>query len=228
MKIKILGTRGEISASLPRHAKHSGVLINGELLFDVGEKEFLGYKPSWIFVTHLHPDHAFFVKEEVKIEVPVFAPEKSKKNDWIVVISKPIKLGGYKIIPVPTIHSLKVKSQGYILESRNKKIFYTGDLISIDKKYFRLISGLDLVITEASFIRKGGMVRRDKKNAQLYGHSGIPDIIELFKPFTKTILLTHFGSWFYRKKDAENKLGKLADTNKIKVIVAFDGMTFLI
>ena len=63
MKLRILGTRGEIKSSAPRHSKHSGVLIDGKLMLDVGEKEFLDLKPGCVFITHLHPDHAFFIND---------------------------------------------------------------------------------------------------------------------------------------------------------------------
>jgi glyoxylase-like metal-dependent hydrolase (beta-lactamase superfamily II) len=62
MNIKILGTRGEIKVSAPYHSRHSGVLIDNTLLLDCGEPEFLDYKPQAILITHLHPDHAFFVR----------------------------------------------------------------------------------------------------------------------------------------------------------------------
>ena len=59
MKIKILGTRGEIKVSAPKHSNHSGILADGKIMFDVGEKKFLSLDPKYIFITHLHPDHAF-------------------------------------------------------------------------------------------------------------------------------------------------------------------------
>jgi glyoxylase-like metal-dependent hydrolase (beta-lactamase superfamily II) len=63
MKIEILGTRGEIKNLKPYHAKHSGVFIDNDLLFDLGEKEYLKLNPEHIFITHLHPDHAFFARK---------------------------------------------------------------------------------------------------------------------------------------------------------------------
>ena len=63
MKITILGTRGEIEPTAPYHARHSGLLVDDTLMFDLGEQEFLAYKPSYIFITHLHPDHAYFVRD---------------------------------------------------------------------------------------------------------------------------------------------------------------------
>jgi hypothetical protein len=41
MKIKILGTRGDIKAAKPYHAKHSGVLVDNTLLFDLGKRQYL-------------------------------------------------------------------------------------------------------------------------------------------------------------------------------------------
>ena len=57
MRLRILGTRGNIEVSVPRHLQHSGILIDTGLLLDIGEREYLNYRPQWIFVTHLHSDH---------------------------------------------------------------------------------------------------------------------------------------------------------------------------
>ncbi len=189
MKIKILGTRGEIKAKSPYHSKHSGILIDHIFLFDLGEKEYLKLNPKHIFITHLHPDHAFFVRKEEKLKRKFYTPENFKTKK---------QFGKYQISSIPTIHSKKVKSQAYLIQKNNKKILYTGDLIWIAKKYHSALKNLDLVITEASFIRKGGVIRRDKKTQEIYGHNGIPDLINLFKKFTNQILFMHFGSWFYK------------------------------
>ena len=54
MKIKVLGTRGEIKASAPRYFYHSGILVDNKILFDIGEEKFLDYKPKWIFIIQLN------------------------------------------------------------------------------------------------------------------------------------------------------------------------------
>lgn len=220
MKIKVLGTRGEIENSAPYHSKHTGVLIDKKILFDVGEKDFLKYKPKYIFITHLHPDHAFFVREPVKINIPVYVPEKYRAYN----------VNSYHIIAIPTAHSKKVKSFAYLIKKGNpagrgrQKILYTGDMIWIDKKYHRLLKNLDLVITEGSFIRKGGLVRRDKETGEIYGHTGTPDLIRIFKRFTKRILFLHFGSWFYEDaKKARKELQKLGKENEVEVLIGYDG-----
>ena len=84
---------------------------------------------------------------------------------------------------------------------------------------------VDLVITEGSYIRKGGLVRRDKETGALFGHAGIPDLLRLFSPFTGHILLTHFGSWFYKDiRESRRKLKKLGKDYGITVHVGYDGM----
>lgn len=227
MKVKILGTRGEIEPSAPYHSRQSGVLIDNKLLFDLGEKEFLDYKPIAIFITHLHPDHAYFVRpgeQFPSLDIPIYAPEKY--NDKIKVLSKKVKFKDYNITPIPTEHSLKVKSQAYLIEKKDEHILYTGDLFWIKKRYQSLLKNLSLVITEASFIREGGMIRRDKKYNKPYGHAGVPNLIRLFKPFTNHIVFMHFGSWFYNKgaQNARKKLKDLGKKYNVIVYTGYDGM----
>lgn len=230
MKITILGTRGEVKPSAPYHVRHSGVLIDDCLLFDLGQKEFLTYNPSHIFITHLHPDHAFFVRDTQQIShisAPIFAPEKYKGMS-LSILSKAYTVGPYKITPVPTMHSLKVKSQGYIIQKGKQKIFYSGDMFWIEKKYWGKLKNLDLVITEASFVREGGAIRRSKDTDNIstpYGHAGVPNLIRFFKQCTSTIVFMHFGSWFYElgAQKSRAKLTKIGRDNGVEVIVGYDG-----
>lgn len=227
MKITILGTRGEIEESAPYHSKHSGILIDDTLLLDCGEASFLDYQPDAILITHLHPDHAFFVRPKLykDIDIPIYAPEPFKDLS-ITVTNKPFTINSYVITPIPTIHSLKVKSNAYLIEHNHKKILYTGDMIWIEKKHHSLFKNLDLIITEASYARRNGLIRRDPQTGAIYGHTGVPNLIALFKPYTSTIVLVHFGSWFYRNiKKARKLLNDQAKQNDIDIIVGYDGLT---
>jgi ribonuclease BN (tRNA processing enzyme) len=227
MKIQILGTRGEIEPSAPYHARHSGILIDDKLMFDLGEQEFLSYNPKCIFITHLHPDHAFFVRDvqpELNTQAIMYTPEQYD-GLHLRVLNYPINFEDYKITPIPTEHSIKVKSQAYIIQKRNMKILYTGDLFWIDKKYYKYLENLDLVITEASSIRKGGVIRRSKEAAgKPFGHTGIPDLMRIFSLYTKRIFLMHFGSWFYERgaREARVYLKNLARNYGVEVIVCYD------
>lgn len=226
MEIKILGTRGEIKLSKPLYQNHSGILVDKKILLDFGEEEFLKYQPKWILITHFHPDHAIFVLDEkIKIKPKfIFGPEKYK-NLKIEIPKEKFKIGNYEVTPIPTHHSKRVKSQAYLISSNDKTVLYTGDIVWMDKKYHHLLKNLDLIITEGSFFKKGGIIRRDHKTGKIYGHNGIPNLIRLFKPFAKKFLLVHFGSWFL--KDIENskrKIQNLARKEKVEILIGFEGM----
>jgi ribonuclease BN (tRNA processing enzyme) len=229
MRIKILGTRGEIQATHPMHLLHSGILIDQALLFDVGERYFLKYNPLYIFITHLHPDHAFFMSPgtEIKTDATIFAPERSERLKSMHVISRALHIAEYRVTPIPVIHSIKVKSLGYLIEKNNKRIFYSGDIISIKEQYFKKLRKVDLVITEASFLRKGGLVRKSNQN-EIFGHAGVPDLVNLFEKFTKRIVFTHFGSWFL--KDISSGIQKIKEMERkdLKIDIASDGSEYII
>jgi ribonuclease BN (tRNA processing enzyme) len=225
LKIEILGTRGEVKPKSPYHSRHSGVLLDQFVLLDLGEREFLGYDPKYIFVTHLHPDHAFFVNDPIDIETPLYGPEKYARIPNMKALSSRADFNGYRITPIPTHHSKLVKSTAYLIQKGQHRVLYTGDMIWINKEYHHVIEGLDLVIADGSFIRKGGMIRRDKKTGQIYGHNGIPDLVQLFKRFCGNIVFVHFGSWFYRSAEqARKKLKTLGNENGVLVRSGYDGM----
>lgn len=232
MKIKILGTRGEIPESAPYHSKHSGILIDQKLLVDLGEKSFLEYKPRWILISHFHPDHAYFVRkghEEVpKTQAKIFAPEKSKHADVEIFTGKR-RLEDYEITSIPTHHSKNVKSQAYLIRKSSRSLLYTSDLVWIDKEYRPLYQGVDIIITEASFLRKNGMVRKDMETGMLYGHNGMPNLVRMFKDAAKTILFVHFGSWFYESAyQARQKIRNLGKEYGVHTLVGYDGMELIL
>lgn len=224
MKVKILGTRGKIPQSAPRHKNYSGILLDEKILIDVGEEKYLANEPEAIVFTHFHPDHAFFVfNEEVFTpEISLFGPEPLDLLPNLEVITKPFRIGEYEFTPVPVIHALHLRSLGYIIRKEEKRIFITGDVAWIEKANLKELPRVDLVITEASFLRKGGMIRR--KNDQIFGHTGIPDLVRLLGPLTSKIALTHFGGWFFKDISESRKKLKNLETEELEIIPAYDGM----
>ncbi|SDL60323.1 Ribonuclease BN, tRNA processing enzyme [Salinimicrobium catena] len=224
MKVKILGTRGKIPQSAPRHKKYSGILIDDKILIDVGEEKYMENDPEAIVFTHFHPDHAFFVfnEEEFSPEIPLFGPEPQELVPTLKVITKPFSIGDYHFTPVPVIHALRLKSLGYVIQKGEKIIFITGDVAWIEKANLKDLPKVDLVITEASFIRKRGMIRR--KNDQIFGHTGIPDLLRLLEPLTSKIALTHFGGWFFKDISESRKKLKALETKDLQIIPGYDGM----
>jgi len=231
VKIKVLGTRGEIESSAPWHSRHSGVLVNDAVLFDLGEAEFLDCDPQCIFITHLHPDHAYFVRsgaETPEINVPVYAPEPSPHLPGITVIEGTVECAGLAVTPVPTHHSKHVESRAYVIEEKPQgaRLLYTGDLIWINKEHWGTIGRVDMVVTEGSFLRKGGMVRRDRETGELFGHKGVGDLVRLLGKFTPRIVVMHFGSWFYRDIAAARRKLRSLGNEVTTVEAARDGQEF--
>ncbi len=225
MKIKVLGTRGEIKASLPDHANYSGVLVDDTILLDIGEKKFLDYHPKYIFATHLHPDHAYFVRNSQLIDFTIFAPEAYKNLPNVKVLSTATLFDSYKITPIPTHHSKLVQSQAYLVEKDNEKMLYTGDVVWIDNKYHPFFQNSTLVLTDGSYIRKGGLILKDKATGKLYGHTGIPNLIDMFKDYTRNIVFVHFGGWFFEDPEKSiEKLESLGSENNMNLIAGKDGM----
>lgn len=220
----ILGTRGNINPSAPSYGRHSGILIDRRVLLDFGETAYLDYRPRHIFITHLHDDHAAFMRASVTPNADMYVPEPTTKLPNARVISKPLQVGSYRIVPVPTVHSHRLRSVGYVVQHGGRSFFYSSDMISIDRRYHRRFRGVDMVITEGSFIRSGGLIRADPESGERFGHAGIPDLVRFFKPFTQTIVITHFGSWFYKDIAASiRKVEALGDGTR--VIAAYDGFT---
>ena len=195
--------------------------MDGPILLDIGEKEYLGRRPKCIFITHLHSDHAAIEADDVPKGTVIYAPESSPRLPMIRIISEAVRMGAYTITPIPTVHSQRVKSVGYLVEKNGERFLYTSDLVKIKPRFHHLLNGLDLVITEGSFIRSKGLIRKDTKTGLPIGHNGIPDLVGFFTRFTKRIVITHFGTWFFKDvAQSRRKIESLGDG----VVAAYDGM----
>jgi ribonuclease BN (tRNA processing enzyme) len=231
MRIRILGTRGEIDETAPYHSRHSGLLFDGTLLVDLGEPEFLALRPKAVLLTHLHPDHAFFARpgaDRPAAGIPIFGPEPCPGAS-IRKVERAMTIAGHRVRPVPVHHSLRVRSQAYLISRAGRTVLYTGDMLWIDKTYHPLCAGVDLVITEASAMRAGGFVRRDKATGRVFGHRSVPDLIRFFAPLCRRIVLVHFGSWFYADvRAARRAIKSLGRKYGADVEAAHDGREFVV
>lgn len=223
MRVEILGTRGNIPLRAPSYTRHAGVLIDGAILLDLGERSYLRRHPRQVFITHLHPDHAAFVTTRAIPECPLYLPERSPSAPMARTIVRPLHIGVHRIVPVPTEHATNARSLGYIVERGRRRVFYSSDMISIHRRYYKRLGRLDLVITDGSFMRRGGLIRHDPTTGKRFGHAGIPDLVTFFQRFTQRIVIAHLGSWFYA--DVARSIRRIeALGNGVRVDVARDGM----
>jgi hypothetical protein len=82
------------------------------------------------------------------------------------------------------------------------------------------------------------MVRRLKKDAsreesllnEPFGHTGIPNLIRLFAPYTKHIVFVHFGSWFYKAgaEAAKSLIKGYGREHGVLATVGHDGMVLMV
>jgi glyoxylase-like metal-dependent hydrolase (beta-lactamase superfamily II) len=79
MRLRFLGTRGNIVPTAPGYARHSGILVDARILLDLGEAAYLRYRPQQIFISHLHPDHAAFMRNEVVTDAEIYLPEPTRR-----------------------------------------------------------------------------------------------------------------------------------------------------
>ncbi len=226
MELVILGSIGEIQVCDELHQKRSGVLVDNRLLFDLGEPEYLRTNPEAVFITHIHPDHAYFIREATLIntDIPMYAPEScSEHGADVKLFRSPFIVAGYKITSIPVLHARTAKSVGFLLEKDDKRVFYTGDVSWIKRSALAFLGMLDLVITEGSFINDKGRVFMNA--GVLIGHTGIPNLITLFKDHTRNIVFTHLGSWFFNDSTRSKKqILALCERQDIEGIVSYDGL----
>src|SRR5919204_306275 len=155
--------------------------------------------------------------------VSIYAPEIPRSIPMVQIMSKAVVVGRYTVTPVPTVHSHRVRSVGYVVQTGADKVFYSSDMVRIEPKYHHLLRHLDLVITEGSFIRSRGLVRIESGTGEPFGHNGIPDLIEFFSRFSRRIIVTHFGTWFFKNvSKSRQKIESFIDS--VRVIPAYDGM----
>jgi hypothetical protein len=218
MKIEMLGTRGNVDVSAKGYERQSGIFIDDRILLDLGEKEYLNLHPDYIFISHLHPDHAVFEQEDLPpISIPVYAPESSSQQQ-VTILSDSVTVDSYMVTPFPTIHSTRVKSMA-LLVRKESSVFYTSDVMEVIPE---LEDPVDVVIIDGSFMRRGGLIRRSDSGKR-FGHTGISDLVQTYAAYTDYFLVTHFGTWFYR--DIEQSIDTIESLgNGTTVRAAHDGM----
>lgn len=230
-KLVFLGTKGEIEESSPKHRYHSSLLIissETSLLIDYGRLRKCSLEeiePNAILITHAHPDHYAWLKENIKTEIPVYLTEETldygmylPENKQVIVPGREFEVGPFKCLPYWVIHSIRCPAVGYKIAVPEKTIVYNSDVVDIIEKE-NILKGVDYYIGDGSSLR-ANLVRR--RVDRLFGHTRITTQISWCQKYgISHIIFTHLG-----KETIENE----ADFKKEhdEAILAYDGMELMI
>jgi phosphoribosyl 1,2-cyclic phosphodiesterase len=235
MRLRFLGTRGEIEARTRRHGRHSSLLVGHrrrEVMIDCGldwRDRLARLRPGAIVLTHAHPDHAAGLRDGASC--PVYASEER----WTTIGRYPIAESaivqprrrlhvlGIEFEAFPVEHSLRAPAVGYRVRAGQVAIFYAPDLVSIvDEK--EALSGLDLYVGDGAAVSRSIVRRRD---GRAIGHASIRAQLEwCASAGVGRAVFTHCGSEIV-KGDARTvaaRVGALGREHGIEARIAHDGL----
>lgn len=241
MKIIFLGTRGYIEARTKSHYRYTATLIcykGIRVMIDCG-LDWLDHidkiNPNAIVLTHAHPDHAWGLKNGAPC--PVYATRQSWyvkelkkfpiKKKITISIQKKLNIGGIIFEAFTQKHSLLCPGVGYRITAGKVTIYYSGDLISIDKRHAAL-KNVQLYIGDAATIVRP-MVRH--KEGKIFGHTTIrAQLGWCQKEKISRAIFTHCGTQIVADESgkAEAKIMQLAKERNVEVAIAYDGMKVIL
>jgi phosphoribosyl 1,2-cyclic phosphodiesterase len=241
MKIIFLGTRGYIKARTKKHYRHTSTLIcyKGKcVMIDCGLDwidQIDRIKPHAIILTHAHPDHAWGLQNGVPC--PVYATRASwqvkelKKfpitQKKVVPIQKKIIVGGITFEAFSESHSLLCPGVGYKITAGNVTIYYSGDVVSINKRRAAL-KNVQLYIGDGATIVRPLVRVKEKK---IFGHTTIrAQLGWCQKERIPRAIFTHCGMQIVTDVTGITTecVTQLARERNIEVAIAYDGMTIIL
>ena len=229
MRLKFLGTRGDVEESSKNHKYHSSLLVTYKgfkLLIDHGliSQPLKKIKPDAILITHGHPDHFTWLKKDEEYKGKIYVTRetkkasKFKKNFELIHLDKWFKLGPFKVLGYRVIHSLIAPAIGFKIKA-DKTFIYNPDLIVMKKK--SVLKDIDLYIGDGSTVTANLVRRKDNK---LFGHTRIKTQVNWCKKYkVKKATFTHFGKEPIRIGD--KNLEKRFKQEDVEVKIAHDGMS---
>jgi len=235
VKLKFLGTRGEIDVRTRRHNMHTSLLVSyrgADVMIDCG-LDWLGkferLHPAAIVLTHAHPDHAWGLQGGAPC--PVHAPEKTwqtlkncKVEDRHVISERvPTEICGIAFEAFPVEHSILAPAVGYRVSAGHACIFYGPDLLFIHDrgaalKDVQVYIGDGATLTR-SFVRKRG--------DRLIGHAPVrTQLTWCAKEGVARAIITHCGSEIVTgdQRKLAGKLRAMAAERGVEACIAHDRM----
>lgn len=209
--LTFLGTKGEIEEETEGHRFHSSMLVESggtRLLIDYGLLRCYTMDeiaPDAILITHAHPDHYSWLKQDVQSAVPVYLTQETldygkfkPQNSHVIAPMEKFKVGGFECMAYRVIHSIRCPAVGWKLTFEGKTLVYNSDLVDIEEKE-AVLNRVDYYVGDGSAV-KANLVRR--RGDVLFGHTRIITQIHWCEKFgIKHILFTHLGKETLREEE---------------------------
>jgi phosphoribosyl 1,2-cyclic phosphodiesterase len=239
VKLKFLGTRGEIELRTRLHLRHSSLEVSY-----LGHRTIIDRGTDWlrgssridaeaILLTHAHPDHAGGLKNGAPC--PVYATEATWRAidrfplpDRMVVLPRvPFSIHDITFEAFAVEHSLRAPAVGYRITAGANAVFYVPDLVSIHEPHAAL-HGIRLYIGDGASLARP-IVRR--KDHTLVGHSPIRTQLQWCdRERVRKAIFTHCGSQIVRgkRRAIEGAVRDLGRERNVQAGVAFDGLELVL
>ncbi|MGH7481424.1 MAG: MBL fold metallo-hydrolase [Longimicrobiales bacterium] len=239
MKLRFLGTRGEIEPRTAAHAMHTSLEIGyrgRRVMIDAGQ-DWRGrldeLRPQAIVITHAHPDHAWGLKDGAPCAV--WAP----REVWRALERYPIRdrhtieprtrfhARGIEFEAFPVEHSIRAPAVGYRISAGRVTIFYAPDLVYIQDRADAL-RGVDVYVGDGATLERSFVRRRGER---LLGHAPVRTQLGwCAKEGVPRAVITHCGSEIVTGDPAEidARLQALASERGVQAEIAVDGFELVL
>ena len=235
MKLKFLGTRGEIEKRTRRHRMHTSLMVSyrgRDVMIDCG-LDWLGkferLHPRAIVLTHAHPDHAWGLRDGAPC--PVHASQKTwetlarcrVEDRRLIKERTPTKICGITFEAFAVEHSILAPAVGYRVSAGRACIFYVPDLVFIHDRTAAL-KNVQAYIGDGATVTRSFIRRRGKT---LIGHSPVrTQLTWCEKEDVPLAVITHCGSEIVTGDERQllANLRAMAADRGVEVSIAYDGM----
>jgi phosphoribosyl 1,2-cyclic phosphodiesterase len=239
VKLKFLGTRGEIDINSRLHRMHSSLEISyrdHRVMIDCGAdwlRRVHRIQPEAIVLTHAHPDHAWGLKNGAPCRV--YGTEQTwcrlqsfpLPDRAVVEPRAPFCIHNIVFEAFPVEHSLRAPAVGYRITAGRISIFYVPDLVHIYEQH-EALSDIRMYVGDGASLRRP-IIR--KSNGSLTGHTSIRTQLGWCRrEGVQKALITHCGSQIVgadsRLINAD--LRALSVEQGVEARVAFDGLELML